>query len=95
MDNLSLNKKRLGTLILVAFVGLLIGSFLSQVFGLLPDSVVKEFFTKSVSFGFGFQPDGVVVDLSAIKFKFGFTCEFTFLSLVGIAISVYMFRWYS
>lgn len=94
MNPMNLREKRMGGLILAVVVGLVLGSFLTQAFTLLPDNVVKQFFTKSVSFGFGFDPDGVVVDLSALKFKFGFTCQFSFLSLVGIAIGAYIFRWY-
>jgi hypothetical protein len=95
MENFNLQKKSLGGLVVAVIVGLLLGSFITQVFGFLPDNVVKEFFTKSISFGFGFSPDGFVLDLSALKIKFGFTCEFTFLSIVGIAVSLYAFRWYT
>lgn len=95
MNTMSGNRKSVAGLLLSVIIGLLIGSFLSQVFGLLPDNVVKEFFTKSVTFGFGFDPDGIVIDLSALRFKFGFTCEFTFLSFVGMATAVYIFRWYT
>lgn len=95
MNTLKLGKKGIGTIILAVVLGLLIGSFLSEAMQLLPDSVVKQFFTKSVSFGFGFDPDGAVLDFHAIKFKFGFVCSFTFMSLVGVAISLYLFRWYT
>lgn len=89
------NNKSLGGLILAVAIGLLIGSFLTQLFAFMPANVVKEFFTKSVSFGFGFNPDAVVIDLSAVKFKLGVTCQFSLLSLVGIAVSVYIFRWFT
>jgi hypothetical protein len=90
-----LKEKTFAGLVFAVVVGLVAGSLLTQLFGFLPDSVVKEFFTKSVSFGFGFNPDGLVLDLNALKLKLGVTCEFTFLSLVGIAVAAYLFRWYS
>ena len=95
MANHHTNHKSLGGLILAVAIGLVIGSFLTQLFTFMPQNVVKEFFTKSVSFGFGFNPDAVLVDLSAIKFKLGMTCQFSLLSLVGIAVSVYIFRWFT
>ena len=95
MNNMNLDKKSFGGLVLAVAIGLIAGSFLTQLFGFFPDNVVKEFFTKSVSFGFGFSPDGVIIDLSAIKFKLGFTCSFSLLSFVGVGVSLYMFRWYT
>ncbi len=94
MNSIGNNRKRFRNLLISITMGLIIGSFLTQLFVLLPNSVVKDFFTNSVSFGFGFNPDGALLDLGAVKFKFGFTCKFSFLSLIGMAISVYMFRWY-
>jgi hypothetical protein len=93
MNNINIHKKSIGGLILSVMVGLMAGSYLTKLFSMLPDNVVKQFFTKSISFGFGF-PESIVFDLSAMKLKLGFSCEFTLLSLVGIAITVYIFRWY-
>ena len=95
MSFASSNKKSIGVIILAVVIGLIIGSFMTEAFQLLPDNVVKQFFTKSISFGFGFDPDGLVIDLGAIRFKFGFTCKFSFLSLVGVGIGVYILRWYT
>ena len=95
MAEYSLKGKKFSKLLLSVALGLVIGSYLTKIFEMLPDNVVKQFFTKSVSFGFGFGPDALLLDLTAIKIKLGFTCIFSALSLVGIAIAVYIFRWYT
>ncbi|MBD3344084.1 MAG: DUF4321 domain-containing protein [Chitinivibrionales bacterium] len=42
------------------------------------------------------QPDlrPLVIDLNAIKFQLGFQMKFSLLSILGIFISLYFFRWY-
>jgi len=36
----------------------------------------------------------LVIDLSAVKFQLGFQLKLSFLSIVGIFLSLYFFRWY-
>jgi len=80
-----MNEKSLGTLVLVVVVGLIIGSVLGQVVGnLLPDSTPRTFLLGSYSPSFGFDNDTFLIDLYVINI----------MGLIGLAISVYLFRWY-
>jgi hypothetical protein len=36
----------------------------------------------------------VLVDLNAIKFQIGYMFKFSLLSIIGIFVSLYFFRWY-
>lgn len=98
-----LKEKRVSTLILVVVVGILIGSFLNSVVEMmLPGgtgggiNVVKTFFTYAITFGVGDFTSNkpVLIDLNAIKFQLGFQIKFSLLSVIGIFISLYFFRWY-
>jgi hypothetical protein len=91
-------EKRITTLVLVVFVGVLIGSYLNSIVTMLPvgENVVKTFFTYSIPFGIGdfVHNKPMLIDLNAIKFQFGFMFRFSLLSIIGVFISLYFFRWY-
>jgi hypothetical protein len=92
----SLKERNFWTLVLVVVIGILIGSYLSMLIGLIPggSNVVKTFFTYNfISFGLGF-PHPLYIDISAIKFQFGFQMKFNLFSIIGIFVSLYFFRWY-
>lgn len=93
-----LKEKRISTLILVVLVGILIGSYLNAAVQMLPggENVVKTFFTYTVPFGIGDFDDKstAVIDLVGIRLWFGFQIRFSFLSILGIVLSLYFFRWY-
>jgi len=92
----SLKERNFGTLVLVVIMGILIGSYASTLFALVPggNNVVKTFFTYNfISFGLGF-PHPIYLDLSAMKFQIGFQMKFNLLSVIGVFISLYFFRWY-
>jgi hypothetical protein len=36
----------------------------------------------------------VLIDLNAIKFQFGFQMKFNLLSILGVFMSLYLYRWY-
>jgi hypothetical protein len=91
-----LKEKKIGTLILIVLVGILIGSYFNLLASLIPggNNVVKNFFTYNfIDFGIGF-PNSVMIDLYAIKFNFGIQMKFSLLSIIGIFVSLYFFRWY-
>ncbi|MDO5576783.1 MAG: DUF4321 domain-containing protein [Fibrobacter sp.] len=94
----TLSEKRISTLILVVLVGILIGSFLNSLVEMIPggENVFKTFFTYSIPFGIGdfVHNKPLIIDLNAIKFQFGFMIRFSLLSILGIFVSLYMFRWY-
>lgn len=93
-----LKEKRVSTIILVVLVGILIGSYLNSFVEMMPigDNVVKTFFTYSIPVGIGdfVHNKPVLIDLSAIKFQIGFMVRFSLLSVIGILVSLYLFRWY-
>lgn len=114
----SLKEKSTWTLVLIVFVGVIIGSYTNSLLGaMIPgrNNVVKTFFTTNITFGIGdfgehstvfFGIEGaddkagkcklspLVIDLNAIKFQFGFQLKFSFMSVIGILLSLYFFRWY-
>lgn len=93
---LNLKEKSVWTLLLVVIVGILIGSYLNSLFGMIPgdNNVVKNLFTYNIiNFGIGY-PNSLVIDLNAIKLMIGFQMKFSLLSIIGIFISLYFFRWY-
>jgi hypothetical protein len=99
---LPLKEKKLGTLILVVLVGIIIGTYINAFVLMLPggDNVVKTFFTYTIPFGVGGFDEKtgvsspVIVDLYAVRFQFGFQFRFSLLSILGIFLSLYFFRWY-
>jgi hypothetical protein len=87
--------KPLGLLIFVVILGMIIGSVLGQIIGdILPESTPKTFLTGSYSPSFGFQNGALLLDLYVIKIKLGAQFTFNIISLIGMAVAVYLFRWY-
>jgi hypothetical protein len=90
--------RKLGTMVLVVLLGLLIGSYLNLFARLLlPEgNVVRTVFTSALTFGVGdfVHNKPVLIDLQAIRFQFGLQLEFSLLSIAGIFVSLYFFRWY-
>jgi hypothetical protein len=58
---------------------------------LLPDGVVKEFFLKSISFGFS----PTEVNLVILAFTFGMSMKINIIAVIGIFLASYIFRWYT
>jgi hypothetical protein len=60
------------------------------------NNVVQTLFTHNFTFGFGDLEHGkpFIVDLQAIKFQLGLQIHFSLLSILGIFVSLYFFRWY-
>ncbi|KPK90210.1 hypothetical protein AMJ80_08740 [bacterium SM23_31] len=77
-------------LILYVILGALIGSLLGEIARLLPSGVVKDFFLRSVTAGF----DPATLNLKIITFTVGFTFTLNIAGVLGVAIAVYMLRWY-
>lgn len=77
-------------LVLIIILGALIGTVIGQITLLLPEGVVKEFFVRSVTSGFG----PATLDLNVFSLTIGFTFNLNISGVIGIAIAVYMLRWY-
>ena len=88
-----MNKRSIIVLILILFFGTLFGTLVGELLGfLLPDSVVKEFFLKSIDFNLGglvgSETGVITLDLIMLSIQFGLTLTFNFTSIVGFAQSL-------
>ena len=89
-------RRGLGILLIVLLVGTLAGSAVGEVIGLifghfLPGSMVEKFFLEAW-FDYVFPP--ATLPLVVCSITFGFTLKVNTISLVGIVVAMYYFRWY-
>ena len=90
----SSQKRSISFIFLVLFIGVIVGSTLSQMIGtFFPTGVVKDFFLTSNSIGWGIKPDNWV-DLFVIRFKTGFFVDISVVSVLGLGISWYYLRYF-
>jgi len=83
-------------LVLITVVGLIVGSYLSLLIGMIPGDyvVVKELFTSNflpISLGY---PNPISIDIGAIKFQFGIQMQFNLMSILGVIAALYFYRNY-
>ena len=89
-----MNKKSIYFILLLIFLGCIIGTALSLFIGfVLPDGVVKDFFLLSKTFGFG-ASDRSWFDFGFSRFRLGFFFDVSVLSMIGIFISWYILRYF-
>ena len=93
-----LKEKPLSALVFFIIIGIIIGSYLNSLIGMLPggNNVVKTFFTYSFPIGIGdfINNKPLLIDLEALKFQIGFQLRISLMTIIGIIVSVYLFRWY-
>ncbi len=77
-------------LILYIFLGAIVGSLIGELANLLPEGVVKEFFLRSASM----EITPTLINLKIFSLTFGFTFTLNIAGIIGIAIAVYILRWY-
>ena len=84
-------------------IGLLSGAIIGGVLGnlmgwMLPEGVVKDFFLTSfeldIGSSLGDEKGVVVIDLKIIVLKFGLALSLNFTSVMGLAISYYILRFF-
>ncbi|NIR52768.1 DUF4321 domain-containing protein [candidate division KSB1 bacterium] len=84
-------KKSLGQILLVVILGAMVGTLFGELLTLLlPTGVVKEFFLKTAHFGFGPSK----LDVTLFTITVGFTIKLNIVGLIGIAVAIYLLRWY-
>ncbi|MBC8345899.1 MAG: DUF4321 domain-containing protein [Candidatus Marinimicrobia bacterium] len=94
-----MNKRSISIILMILFFGTLFGTLLGVFFGwVLPDSVVREFFLKSVDFNLaglvGNDTGVITLDLIMFTIQFGLTLTFNFTSIIGFAIAYYFLRYF-
>ena len=94
-----LNICSLWIIIVILFFGTLFGTLLGELLGwILPDSVVREFFLKSINFNLGSavgnRTDVISLDLVMLTLKFGLNLTFNFTSIIGFATAYYFLRYF-
>ncbi len=81
----------IGFLLTIIVVGVLIGGVIGEIIGLLlPEGVIKEFFIRSVRSSVG----PVTLDLHAFSITLGFGLKLNIISVLGVCLVAYLFRWY-
>ena len=89
-----MQKKNLFFILVVLFMGCILGTALSMFVSLvIPDGVVKDFFILSKSFGFGQNANNWLI-LGPFRFKMGLFFDVSILSILGIFISWYVLRYF-
>ena len=84
-------RKRWGVVFLVLFFGLLIGTAFGEIIGaVLPEGVVRTFFTSGFNYGFG----PVDLNLIILSFTFGFWLKVNLTGILGVALMAHLLRWY-
>ena len=94
-----MNKRSIGIIVLILFFGTLLGTLLGELLGwILPDSVVREFFLRSIDFSLaGLTPKGAgAISLALIMFSdhFGVSITFNFTSIIGFSVAYYFLRYF-
>ena len=87
-------KRSIAFIFLVLFIGIITSIVLGQLIGgILPEGVVKDFFLKSRSIGWGSQSENWI-HLFVIRFKSGLFIDISVVSFLGMAISWYYLRYF-
>ena len=91
-----MKKRSVSIIILVLFFGTFFGTLSGELLGwLLPESVVKDFFLKSINFSLGgYRGEPMTLDFIMFVIKFGLKVTFNFTSIIGFATSYYFLRYF-
>tara|TARA_Y100001960_G_C13934466_1_gene476087 strand:+ start:220 stop:507 length:288 start_codon:yes stop_codon:yes gene_type:complete len=94
-----MKNRDISLIVIGLFTGAIIGGVIGNILvWALPEGVVKDFFLTSLTFdigsSFGNEIGVIVLDLSIIVFKFGLAIDFNFTSIIGLATSYYILRYF-
>ena len=94
-----MKNRDLSLIIIGLFSGAIIGGVIGSLLGwMLPEGVVKDFFLTSVTFDIGGAVGNemgvLVLDLKIITLRFGFSIVLNFTSVIGLATSYYILRYF-
>ena len=87
-----LAKRRIGMIALVFFLGVVLGSVVGEVIGLLlsEGNVIRELFVSGKEFRVG----PAHLDLIVFTFTIGFTLKVNLVSVLGIIVVAFLLRMY-
>ncbi len=84
-------KRSFGKVVLIIFIGALFGTLLGELLGLvLPEGVVKEFFTRSWSPEFG----PATLNLMLLSLTLGLSLKVNVSGAIGVGLAIYFLKWY-
>lgn len=85
-------KRRIGLVALVFFLGVILGSVVGELIGLLlpEDNVIRTLFVS----GKEFQVGPVYCDLIVFSFTLGFSLKVNLISVLGIVLVAFLLRLY-
>ena len=94
-----MRNRDISLIVIGLFTGAIIGGVTGNIMTwALPEGVVKDFFLTSLTFDigsrYGNESGVLVLDLSIIVFKFGLAIDFNFTSIIGLATSYYILRYF-
>ena len=86
------NKRTVKFLFLILFFGIIMGSVMHNVIGLIlpAELTVTRFFTESIEIGW----EPLSIDLGIINFTTGFLLELSVCSIIGLFVSWYFLRYF-
>jgi hypothetical protein len=88
---MAVRKIRFGPLVLILFLGLLIGSALGETLGaVLPDGAVRTLLVQALEYDFGPHELSLVV----LSITFGFSLKVNVMGVLGVIILSQLLKWY-
>jgi hypothetical protein len=84
-------KIRFGLLVLILFLGLLIGSAVGKMLGvILPPGAVRSFFVEGLDYVFGPH----TINLIVFTITVGFSLDVNVVGVLGVIVLAQLLRWY-
>lgn len=85
-------KRRIGLIALVFFLGVILGSVVGELIGILlpEDNVIRQLFISGSEFHVG----PVFVNMIAFTFTIGFSLKVNLVSVLGIIVVAFLLRLY-
>ena len=86
-----IRNRKLGTLTLWLVCGVIIGSVIGELLGLiLPQGVVRDFFLTKTDIGI----EPITLNLAVASFTIGFKLYINVIGVLGMLFAAYYFRWF-
>ena len=85
-------RRSLAVVALILFLGIVVGTVLGEVVGLLlpQDKVIRKVFVNTTDFHLG----PVHIDLVVFSFTFGFSLRVNLMSALGVFVVSFLLKWY-